>query len=124
VPRAKGPPDKVVKPGIIRWPDRSSKPKKVVIEEEDNEDMHRPGMGFPLPFPVLLEEEENIALDNIERMVNAAPNIFKSRRTAEQVRKELEELDEIVQEFSRAYILKGQVQGQETTATPGRETLP
>jgi hypothetical protein len=59
----------VVKPGITRQPDRSSKPTKVFIEEEDNEDMHHPGMGLPLPFPVLLEEEDNIALDNIERIV-------------------------------------------------------
>jgi hypothetical protein len=35
-------------------------------------------------------------------MIDDAPDIIKSGRDPRQIRKELEELDEIIQEFSRA----------------------
>ena len=63
--------------------------------------MHRPGMGLPLPFPVLMEEDDDITIDDIEKMVERAPTLNDSFRALKQVREELEELDEIVQEFMR-----------------------
>jgi hypothetical protein len=59
-------------------------------------------MGLPISFPVLMEEDDDITIDNIEQMVDDAPDIIKSGQDPRQIRKELEELDEIVQEFSRA----------------------
>ena len=64
-------------------------------------DMHRPGTGLPLPFPVLMEEDNDITIDDIEKMVKRAPTLNNSFRALKQVREELEELDEIVQEFTR-----------------------
>ena len=62
--------------------------------------MHRPGTGLPLPFPVLMEEDDDITIDDIEKMVERAPTLDDSFRALKQVREELEELDEIVQEFT------------------------
>jgi hypothetical protein len=78
-----------------------SNAKRASISEEDNVDMHQPGMGLPIAFPVLMEEDDNIAIDDIEQMIDDAPDIIKSGQDLRQIRKELEELDEIVQEFSR-----------------------
>ena len=64
-------------------------------------DMHRPGTGLPLPFPVLMEEDDDITIDDIEKMVERAPTLDDSFRALKQIREELEELDEIIQEFTR-----------------------
>ena len=37
--------------------------------------MHRPGTGLPLPFPVLMEEDDDITIDDIEKMVERAPTL-------------------------------------------------
>ena len=58
-------------------------------------------MGLPLPFPVLMEDDDDITIDDIGNMVERAPNLNNSFRALKQVREELEELDEIVQEFMR-----------------------
>lgn len=46
-----------------------------MIQEEDDVDMHHPSKGLPMPFPVLLEEDDNITLEDIERMVRRAPGL-------------------------------------------------
>ena len=64
-------------------------------------DKHCLGMGLPLPFPVLMEEDDNIMIDDMEKMVERVPTLDDRFRALKQVREELEELDEIVQEFMR-----------------------
>jgi hypothetical protein len=48
-----------------------------------------------------MEEDDDIMLNDIERMVERAPAIEGQGKSPRQVREELEELDEIVQEFTR-----------------------
>ena len=79
----------------------SSKRRAVFIKEEDDVDMHHPGTGLPLPFPVLIKEDNDITMDDIEKMVERAPTLDDSFRALKQVREELEELDKIIQEFMR-----------------------
>jgi hypothetical protein len=95
-PWVKKPPDKETGKRML-----SSKARRASISEEDNVDMHWPGMGLPIAFPVLMEEEDDIAIDNIEQMIEDAPDVIKSGWDLRQIRKELEELDKIVQEVSR-----------------------
>ena len=71
------------------------------MEEEDDADKHWPGKGLPLSFPVLLEDSDNIMVDDIERMVEEAHTFDKSGKNHKQLREELYELDEIVEEFTR-----------------------
>jgi hypothetical protein len=96
-PQVKKPPGKETRKRML-----SSNVKRVSIAEEDDVDMHWPGMGLPISFPVLMEEDDDIAINYIEWMVYDAPDIIKSGWNPRQIRKELEELDKIVQEFSRA----------------------
>jgi hypothetical protein len=73
----------------------------MVIEEEDNVDKHHPGTGLVLPLPILMKEDNDIMLNDIEWMVESVPAIEGQGRGPQQVREELEELDEIVQEITR-----------------------
>ena len=69
--------------------------------EEDNVDQHCLGKGLHSSFPVLLEEGEDITIEDIERMVEKATNLDRNGKDLKQLREELHELDEIIQEFSR-----------------------
>ena len=69
--------------------------------EEDDIDQHRLGKGLPSSFPVLLEENEDITIEDIKRMVEKATNLDRNGKDLKQLRQELHELDEIVQDFSR-----------------------
>ena len=69
--------------------------------EEDDVDQHCPGKGLPSSFPVLLEEDEDITIEDIEQMVEKATNLDRNGKDLKQLREELHELDEIIQEFSR-----------------------
>ena len=73
----------------------------VTMEEEDDVDKHIKGKGLSLPLPVLLEEGNDITMDDIERMVENAPAFDDQSKTPERIRAELEEMHEIVQEFTR-----------------------
>jgi hypothetical protein len=74
----------------------------VFIEEEDDEEVHRPKTGLPQLFPVLLDENDDLMVEDIERIVNNALTADNGTKSAFQARKELEEVDEFIQEFSRA----------------------
>jgi hypothetical protein len=57
----KKPPDKETRKRML-----SPNVKRVSIAEEDHVDMHQPGMRLPISFPVLMEEDDDIAIDNIK----------------------------------------------------------
>ena len=73
----------------------------IMVEEVDNINRHRPGTGLPLPFPVLMEEDNDITVDDIERMVDRAHTLDHQAKSTQRIREDLEEMDEIVQEFTR-----------------------
>ena len=50
---------------------------------------------------MLLEEGKDITIEDIKRMVDKATNLDRDGKDLKQLREELHELDEIVQEFSR-----------------------
>src|ERR1700679_3954059 len=84
-------------------PDKGGKRRTstVTMEDEEDVDKHIKGKGLPLPLPVLLEEGNNITMDDIEWMVENAPAFDDQSKTPDRIREELEEMDEIVQEFTR-----------------------
>jgi hypothetical protein len=72
-----------------------------IVEEEVDEEEHRPGRGLPLPYPVLLEPGDDITIDDIERMVDEANAFDTSTKEPGRLMEELKEVDEIVYEFLR-----------------------
>lgn len=52
---------------------RQGNHRTVSMVEEDDVDRHRPGKGLPLSFPVLMEEDDDITVEDIERMAENAP---------------------------------------------------
>jgi hypothetical protein len=86
-------------PGEIR---KRTKRTSVTMKEEDDVDGHRPENGLPSYFPVLMEEGEDIDIDDIERMAEDAPVFDRPSKNYGRIRDQLQDMDEIVQEFSRA----------------------
>jgi hypothetical protein len=52
----------------------------LIMEEEVDEDKHRPGRGLPLPYLVLLEPGDDIMIDDIKRMVDEAATFNTSTK--------------------------------------------
>jgi hypothetical protein len=75
--------------------------KSVSIEEERDADAHVPGSGLPRVFPVIMEDNDMLEIEDVERIVDEAPTILNSGKSKYRTLKDLHEIEEIVQEFTR-----------------------
>jgi len=80
--------------------------RRSMIEEEDVK-RHQEGKGLTLSHPILLEKNDNIMINDIEKIVEKAPIFQDSRKNSKQIREELQEVDEIIQEFMKGKNLCG-----------------
>jgi DNA-binding transcriptional regulator GbsR (MarR family) len=72
----------------------------VIMDIEDDDGRYCKNRGTPQVIPVLIEDND-ISIDNSEQMAEETSIVNSRTKTYSQTQKELEELDEIVQEFSR-----------------------
>jgi len=89
---------------------RPDKKKVSMIEEEDVE-RHQEGKGLTLSHPILLEKNDNITINDIERIVEKAPTFQDSSKNSKQIREKLQEVDNIIQEFMKKKNLHGNEEG-------------
>jgi hypothetical protein len=71
------------------------------MDIEDDDGRHHKNRGIPQVIPVLIEDDDDISIENNEQMVEETPIIDSRSKTYSQTQKDLEELDKIIQEFSR-----------------------
>ena len=73
------------------------KVRSTQIEEEEDVEKPKAGKGLKRSLPVLLGPDDNLTIDDIENMVADAP---WEKDAKSPVKRDLEELEEIVQEFT------------------------
>jgi len=57
------------------------------------------GKGLTPLHPVLLDQDDNITINDIERIIEKASTFQNSSKSFKQIKEELQEVDKIVQEF-------------------------
>jgi hypothetical protein len=80
--------------------EQPQKEADVIMDIEDDNGRYRENRGIPQVIPVLMEDDD-ISIDNSEQMVEEISIINSRTKTYSQTQKDLEELDKIIQEFSR-----------------------
>jgi len=80
---------------------------KVSVVEEEEVQRHQEGKGLTPLHPVLLDQNSNITINDIERMVEKASTFQNSSKSLKKIKEELQEVDEIIQEFMEGKILHG-----------------
>jgi len=81
-----------------------------MIEQEDVE-RHQEGKGLTLSHPILLEKNDDITINDIKRIVEKAPTFQDSSKNSKQIREELQEVDDIIQEFMKEKNLRRNEEG-------------
>jgi len=81
-----------------------------MIEEEDVE-RHQEGKGLTLSHPILLGKNDDIMINDIKRIVEKALTFQDSSKNFKQIREELQEVDDIIQEFMKEKNLCGNEKG-------------
>jgi len=76
-----------------------------MIEEDIKR--YQEGRGLTLSHPILLEKNDDITRNDIERIVKKALTFQDSSKNSKQIREELQEVDEIIQEFIKGKNLHG-----------------
>ena len=71
------------------------------MEDEDEEELPHLTTGLPQAYPVIMDSRDTLTIKDIERMVDETPTIDASSRSSAQAMLDLEEVDEIVHEFTR-----------------------
>ena len=74
---------------------RDHKTKVSVVEEEDVQ-RHQKGKGLTPLHPVLLDQDNDITINDIERIVEKASTLQNSSKSFNHIKEELQEVDEIV----------------------------
>ena len=77
---------------------RPHKTKVSIVEEEDVQ-RHQKGKGLTPLHPVLLDQDNDITINDIERIVEKASTFQNSSKSFKQIKEELQEVNEIIQEF-------------------------
>ena len=72
---------------------------KVSVVEEEDVQRHQKGKGLTPLHPVLLDQDNDIMINDIKRIVEKASTFQNSSKSLKQIKEELQEVDEIVQEF-------------------------
>ena len=72
---------------------------KVSVVEEEDVQRHQKEKGLTPLHPVLLDQDDNITINDIERIVEKASTFQNSSKSLNQIKEELQEVDEIIQEF-------------------------
>ena len=72
---------------------------KVSIVEEEDVQRHQKGKGLTPLHPVLLDQDNDITINDIKRIVEKASTFQNSSKSFKQIKEELQEVDKIVQEF-------------------------
>ena len=86
--------------------DRPHKTKVSVVEEEDFE-RHQEGKGLTPLHPVLLDQDGDITINDIKRIVEKASTFQNSRKSLNQIKEELKEVDKIVQNLWKGKTFMG-----------------
>jgi len=74
---------------------RPHKMKVSVVEEEDVQ-RHQKRKGLTPLHPVLLDQDDNITINDIERIVEKASIFQNSSKSLKQIKEELQEVDKII----------------------------
>jgi len=80
---------------------------KVSVVEEEDIQRHQKEKGLTPLHPVLLDQDNNITINDIERIVEKASTFQNSSKSLKQIKEELQEVDEIIQEFMKGKNLHG-----------------
>jgi len=72
---------------------------KVSVVEEEDVQRHQKGKGLTPLHPVLLDQNDDITINDIKRIVEKASTFQNSSKSLKQIKEELQEVDEIIQEF-------------------------
>jgi hypothetical protein len=71
------------------------------MEDEDEEKPPHLAAGLPQVYLVIMDSQDTLTIKDIEQMVDETPTIEASSRSSAQAMIDLEEVDEIVHEFTR-----------------------
>jgi len=78
---------------------------KVSVVEKEDAQRHQEGKGLTPLHPVLLDQNDDITINDIERIVEKVSTFQNSSKSLKQIKEELQEVDKIVQEFMKGKIL-------------------
>jgi len=70
---------------------------KVSVVEEEDVQRHQKGKGLTPLHPVLLDQDDDITINDIKRIVEKASTFQNSSKSFNQIKEELQEVDKIVQ---------------------------
>ena len=71
---------------------RPHKTKVSIVEEEEDVQRHQKGKGLTPLHPVLLDQDNNITINDIKRIVAKASTFQNSSKSLKQIKEELHEL--------------------------------
>jgi hypothetical protein len=71
------------------------------MEDEDEEKPPHLATGLLQAYLVIMDSQDILTIEDIEQMVDGTPTIEASSRSSAQAMIDLEEVDEIVHEFTR-----------------------
>ena len=99
---------KKIKKALDKQPEvnkqRPHKTKVSIVEEEEDVQRHQKGKRLTPLHPVLLDQDDDITINDIERIVEKASTFQNSSKSFNQIKEELQEVDDVEGEVDRAIV--------------------